>query len=220
MGEGFHGWRRKFGAITQVMACVFMGAWLRSDTIQDKISFCPQRYRHHEFVSQQGKIGWHQYDLDISGPEYDTNEWPLNWSTSKIEDWLISSPRLEETLVWQWQCLEFGYGAGPTHLVGLTVQARIAPYWSFTVPLTLISLWLLLINSRIQTPKKIPRHPDLNAQIAFKALKKAATNESFYLNEFRRSDSGAERGKSQYRSSGESQVGGRKSSLYPSLAHF
>ena len=34
MGEFFHGWRRKVGIVTLVIACVFMAGWVRSATVE------------------------------------------------------------------------------------------------------------------------------------------------------------------------------------------
>ena len=154
MGEFFKGWRRKVGLVTLFMACLFMVGWVRSETIRDEISLCPRQYCHLEFASQQGKLALHEYDADPSGPGYDTNELPLSWSTCKLEVWLTCSPRLDETLVWQWQCLGFAYGAGLTHLIGITAQVRTIPYWSIVIPLTAISAFLLLSKPRKPNPNK------------------------------------------------------------------
>ena len=37
MGDFFHGWRRKVGLLTLVMACVFTAGWIRADGICDEI---------------------------------------------------------------------------------------------------------------------------------------------------------------------------------------
>lgn len=37
MHEFFHGWRRKFGVATLVMACVVLGMWIRSYALVDQI---------------------------------------------------------------------------------------------------------------------------------------------------------------------------------------
>lgn len=39
MREVFHGWRRKLGAVTLLMALLFMGEWIRSVVVADYLAF-------------------------------------------------------------------------------------------------------------------------------------------------------------------------------------
>ena len=64
---------------------------------------------------------------------------------------------------WRWQFLGFGFGKsvdGTTQVANQSVQIvpstiAVIPYWSIVVPLTLISLWLLLTKPRKSNQLKI-----------------------------------------------------------------
>jgi len=156
----FRPWRRKVGIVTVVVACLFMGGWLRSDVIRDKIAFCPSYFWpqlpwYGEIVSLQGSLGWHRYEMDSDCGGIGTNSL-VKLTSFNAKNYFACSPKIEDTLVWHSRWAGFGYGAGKTHLRGMSAQVWTIPYWSIVTPLTLISLWLLLSKPRISTQKKIP----------------------------------------------------------------
>jgi len=69
MGEFFKGWRRKTGVVTLVMACVFMSAWVRSQTTIDigvlcliqphvlGVMSCERGIEMHYERNEEGTIG-------------------------------------------------------------------------------------------------------------------------------------------------------------------
>jgi len=172
MGEFFKGWRRKIGVLTLVMACVMMGAWVRSFGRMELIHICPGRslviigsrngslclmrsvYQTHEvaisksitiFNSSLKRIGVgcsSEKSSDETNIKYWTKEnWPVHDTVSQS--------------YWTFGGFLFGTESHTTISDEHDELIAMAPYWSIVVPLTLISLWILLCNPRDSTPKKI-----------------------------------------------------------------
>ena len=57
MGDFFHGWRRKAGCITLLVACIFGTGWVRSFHINDQFPFPSQNHTTFLlFVSKAGRL--------------------------------------------------------------------------------------------------------------------------------------------------------------------
>ncbi len=129
MREFFHGWRRKAGCVTLVLALVFMGAWLRSYIVEDRLAFTTGDFRH-AISSFQGRVGW--------------------------DRWLDSPPSVGVAWSSEWRNLNMPIRARPTHfkarpgsiLGKLQFESRAVPYWPFAIPLTLLSAYLILWKPR------------------------------------------------------------------------
>ena len=155
----FRGWRRKIGIITLMMASALTLIWLRSDVIRDKIDLCPSFYWpqlpwYGEIVSLQGSLGWHRYEMEPGNGGIVAN-FPVTLSSFKVKHYFVCSPKIEDTLVWQWKWGGFGYGAGKTHLKGMSARVWIIPCWSVIIPLTVIATFLLLSRPRKSDQKKL-----------------------------------------------------------------
>ena len=152
MGEFFNRWRRKFGLVTLVMACVFAGGWVRSVTIYEDATFLMSSKSQLFIESGDGIFSFGR--LLAHDPEY--------FSTQPKTDWHRFAPHQHiregwESLRWYWRFSNVGIGG---HHSGVAPQIDdlllvVMPYWAITVPLTLISLWLLLSKPRTSTPMKI-----------------------------------------------------------------
>jgi hypothetical protein len=59
----FHGWRRKMGCVTLMLACGLMAMWMRSDFLLDRTMFVIAG-RQHDVQSLDGKISWSQDKID------------------------------------------------------------------------------------------------------------------------------------------------------------
>ena len=149
MGEFFHGWRRKIGVVTLVMACVSMAGWVRSHSVQDVISIHSGRHTSESLSSVKRVLVWQRSQFD-----YDEYKGPLpEWTTYPFHS---ETKWFDETgMIWRWQLCGFGFGELPSDLID-GVQARyfFIPYWSVTGPLTLISAWLLLLKAGKSNSKK------------------------------------------------------------------
>jgi RNase P/RNase MRP subunit p29 len=117
----FHGWRRKLGVLTLVLACIFIGGWLRGLCAHDLID--TGRYirgRHGIVIDSNGnslKIMTRSGEaicLDHTGAIN-----TINMDTSDVH----------------------------VFLAGIVT----VPYWSIVIPLTLLSAYLLLSKPRKPT---------------------------------------------------------------------
>ena len=86
MRDFFHGWRRKAGCVTLVMACVLMVIWYRSYIVTDDIGYAFQD--EYVLASKGGELCW----LRIFNPGRSAAD-PLDEETS--------SPSLWETVWWE-----------------------------------------------------------------------------------------------------------------------
>ena len=58
MGDFFYGWRRKTGCISLVLACVFLGAWVRSYSVTDAIIIGSGNHWIDATMSCDGLLIW------------------------------------------------------------------------------------------------------------------------------------------------------------------
>jgi hypothetical protein len=171
MGEYFKPWRRKIGVITLMMACVFMGGWVRSLEFIDVFN-CPiGKSNSMAVASSDGaitwRVGWNK-----------VNPWQevalFTWPTTTYKTWLSTRLRCDlasttdyryrfpfptgegDSVVWFLKWSGFGIGGTPPKEWDFCQQKYlIVRYWSMTVSLNLISLCLLFSRPRKSNPKKI-----------------------------------------------------------------
>jgi len=162
MGEVLKGWRRKFGSVTLVMACVLMGGWMRSCLFQDTFTFTPQSGSQIQLVSASQHLLIAKIDVDPQS-NYLSRQMRF-WTSRRIDDlggWLFTSvgnKPIPKPMIYLgfrghgfWINRDvYDWGGKPFSFATLHV-----PYWSIVVPLTFISLWLLLSKSRKSAQQKI-----------------------------------------------------------------
>lgn len=162
----FAPWERKLGVLTLMMACTLTLSWLRSDVIRDAIRlepsfYWPQLPWYGEIVSLEGSLGWHRFKMESGTSEVGADS-PVSFSSHKVKDYYTCTPKIEDTLVWQWKSGGFGYGTGKTHLRGMSAEVWIVPYWLLVSPLTLLSVLQLLSKRRQSTGCRFDRcRPDV-----------------------------------------------------------
>jgi hypothetical protein len=143
MGEVFKGWRRKFGVLMLALACVSAGGWVRSLGSRDELNIWTGHLEMHQFTSSPMGISWTKernlpsnigmfsgkfgliafqtFPNDIYDPfRYSKAHWHTVWCGFQFAEATINPPSRGELVIW------------------------IIPYWSLTIPLTFISLFLLL----------------------------------------------------------------------------
>ena len=143
MREFFKGWRRKVGVVTLAMACAFMGAWLRSLIMRDEITV--HGNPRHTGVSMDGFVTWSRFAPDATKTE-------VTWTAKQITPTLRNECRRRGTYDWKWECGGFLFGTITTQTLwwsrGMTFTTTEhywqVPYWSLSIPLTLISACLIL----------------------------------------------------------------------------
>ena len=140
MGEFFRGWRRKVGVVTLLIACALMAGWIRSLTHFEGVSLPVERMPNYFIVSWDSSLVWLTENAGVTGP------YPQFKSRSITgdDDRIFQSPYYE----WRWKWYGFGFG------VGTGSSLTVIPYWSVTIPMTLVSVWLLLISRQRQSTQK------------------------------------------------------------------
>jgi len=148
MGELFHGWRRKLGVVTLVMACVLMAGWIRSETIGDDITFRLGKCGH-EIRSERSRI------TSISTWVRDSRWLPENeWTTG-------FSPEVDSGSIWDRIGFLYNVCENNDADSNLSFQRLLmVPYWSIVIPLTLLSAYLLLGKPRIAKPEIVSENPN------------------------------------------------------------
>ena len=153
MGDFFHGWRRKAGCVTLLMACVMMCGWVRSRTTCDFISFFgSDRKALHDLSSTRMGLMYMRTDQDFTGQTKSITFATRTWNPARVTDYLLGTE-----MNWRIDSCGFRFGKsvhrGPYSIANLT--AWIIPYWSIVIPLTAISACLLLTKPRKSSQKKI-----------------------------------------------------------------
>lgn len=151
MRDFFHGWRRKIGCVTLVMALALMVFWMRSRVMYDFVglNLSQATYRFctlgscARFVKQTPPDGGQLFDwrtgelTDIAGYGLDENGEP-----EVLDEW-------EGEVEWRCDVLDFHAGAG--HYSSKRVAVWVLPYWSFVLPLTFLSGYLIFSKPRKKT---------------------------------------------------------------------
>jgi hypothetical protein len=152
----FHGWRRKVGVATLVMACLMMGLWMRSRFILDTVRYCPDGRYHYSITLAPSAIRWVR--LQGSGSFLSPRFFDFDWDSkeySKGDDDPILDPRVGWQSKWNWQACGFQFGSfqdSSQSIVNGEVEIGFIPYWSLVLPLTALSAYLILWKPRKRVP--------------------------------------------------------------------
>lgn len=148
MREFFRGWKRKVGCLTLVLALVLMCAWLRSGFEFDEYSYYSDNGMHKLFATE-GRLGLFSY-ITRTNKEfiYVLSVDPDDVSVD------VSIGKTPSQIAQRWEIIGFHFQAGQAG-DEMRYAVYTIPYWSITIPLTLISLWLLLSKPRQSNRNKI-----------------------------------------------------------------
>lgn len=147
MREFFKGWRRKVGCVTLVMACAVFVVWMRSDSIEDRVSFA-SGMSVHDFLSRSGTIQWHTSTRSGTIPWHTgTSGWSTKALTVSDNQVYQRDPEFFKTN-WSRECLGIIACETRSKFSGLTARVWIAPYWMAALPPTLLSAFLFLWKPR------------------------------------------------------------------------
>ena len=144
MGEFFKGPLRKIGGLTFLMACLFSGGWVRSLFCYDSIRL--------NFQSSVYAIssGWGELHF-VTGTY--AGGLPIVLMSSR------DIPPKQDVFAWDrvktlWQWEWAGFQCRDVLFFHERYRFCFVPYWPVAIPLTLISLWLLLLKPRQSNPVK------------------------------------------------------------------
>ena len=119
MREIFNGWRRKVGFVLLMMACMLMGAWIRSYSFEDSIRII-RGSKCHLINSDQSELAWLSFTDSGSNNFY-------GWESRKYSTDGLAN------LATQWP---------------YDTKSWVVRYWQILLPLTLLSACLLLWKPR------------------------------------------------------------------------
>ena len=121
MKQFFHGWRRKAGGVTLVMALALTGLWIRTFVVADFIQL-----EHLAFGTARGGIYWAYFQSKQNWDWETTPESTLHSSFGNMS--------LAEIL---------------RNELSSEIRCGYALYWWFVLPLTLLSAYMILWKPRI-----------------------------------------------------------------------
>ena len=146
MGNFFHGWKRKLGIFTLVMACAFSAECLRSFRQSNIVCLRTGIHWQDVFGSLDGQliVG---YTYSPFGDLNQGNKFVTLFPPEMSAEWLEELDRV-------WSCCGFSNYESPVPKLVFpsfeptAARVWIIPYWSIVIPLSLISTWLLLSKAR------------------------------------------------------------------------
>jgi len=150
MGDYFSPWRRKIGVVTLLMACMFAAGWVRSMIVSDTFHLISGMHTQEFLYSDPQFLSWVTFESNdpaalrpaLFGHHSQPNHRPFTyWENNDVE--------------WQVHWLGFGAGRFKVPLRSGLRKGWFISYSLITIPLTLISLWLLLSKPRKTNPNKI-----------------------------------------------------------------
>ena len=162
MKEFFRGWKRKVGVVMLLMALLAMAAWSRSESFCDFYSTEIDRdemrsRRRFDIRSASGKIWITTVDI--------TSVWGVSvtkWGSRTLGDSTIRRVRANRkrdtdyTIELDLGSLGFHFETGQFLQNPVTRMTTVTiPYWSITIPLTALSVFLLLRTHHQSIQKKI-----------------------------------------------------------------
>ena len=152
MGDFFKPWRRKFGVLTLLMACVLTGGWVRGSGIKDVFNFgSGDGNVIHTLVSSHHGLMW------IRAERTGGLVWKPGWFTESIDASTVlysGESMIVGDIKWRWKWCGFDF-CDESNGIDYESSHRNIPYWSIVIPLTVISLWLLVSKPRKSTSDKI-----------------------------------------------------------------
>lgn len=139
MREFFHGWRRKTGCVTLVMACAAMGMWIRSRVVGDSLTI-PANHSVIGLSSLRERVIWQRLwysdGIDLAAQK-----------TFRHHSWKLTSPESDPREIdydWHIEFLGFNFYSGTIKPDSLSSHLWSIPYGAITIPLTMLSAYLIL----------------------------------------------------------------------------
>ncbi len=160
----FHGWRRKGGVVSLVLALVVCGAWVRSRIVMDRCAnYTKTNWRT---LTSYGSTLWFEDRHAVEGP---ANHWPGVSFRSAIGlygvtawspyDGFVSPSFRELPILHRRRFAGFDFGEYQVRIPNqvppeTTYRCQVwgIPYWPVAVPLTLLSAYLILWKPRKRAP--------------------------------------------------------------------
>ncbi|WP_010583748.1 hypothetical protein [Schlesneria paludicola] len=155
MRKFFSEWRRKFGVLTLVMACVFTGAWVRGYTTFDRVTIAGREtysvlhFSNCRFGNGLGVFFFHGRIANGNAPPRTgwvshTYELTPEQVQKQVQEHAAYATSPEAKAEGFWTRNGCGFLIGGTE----TSSEVAIPYWAIVSVLTAFSTWLLLSKSK------------------------------------------------------------------------
>ena len=159
MGDFFHGWRRKTGCATLLMALAFMAGWVRSFTVGDDFKFTSGFHHYFLLTSYSGEIQLLGWEDPYPQPNF---VFYRSWRPSEVH-WSQPEPLKDLAIFNLSRAIRFTrftlmIAPGTT----TPLKGFVCPYWIFVIPLTFLSGSLLLTKTRILRPNAVGKTSSSN----------------------------------------------------------
>jgi hypothetical protein len=145
MRTSFHGWRRKTGVVSLLMACVLMAAWVRSQTTIDLLMVTAFG-RQVNFISGSGAFMTVCGTLGAVGQKYDPKKLPQPRSTGVYFNCERLSDDRSKPIAWK------NWSDSSLNIYVISrrddIEIPLISYVSIVLPLTLLSAYLILWKPR------------------------------------------------------------------------
>ncbi len=158
MANFFHGWRRKFGVVTLVLACVFAAGWLSTIRSPNCVHFVWQTSDKTAF-----RFGTRNSQLVINSIDASLSLYVSSGINQAIAVWkdpttstLNYPSQADNEIHWVFRFGGFDVGEySQEDPFEFHFKTWRFPYWSIVIPLTLLSAYLLLSKPRSPHPKNV-----------------------------------------------------------------
>jgi hypothetical protein len=139
MREFFKGWRRKVGCVTLMMSLVLMAGWIRSTYCED-VLMLTNWPRRTAVDSLSGSLYWSTWE----DPQERLRHSPIiHWD--RIDALRVREPVTAEMIQ---EAVSNSVTNFKRDVVSPKVINISIPYWSITIPLTLLTAYLILWKPR------------------------------------------------------------------------
>ena len=154
MKELLRSWKRRFGLVTLLIACLFMFAWLRSLGHLETIHLPLAQGCVLNWISFDGRTAVGMISFQTAAPANNSFQWIRATMTQEVLEQVLNQ------FTWDWRWGDFRWGvARQQHPVEASNTLLIVPYWAIVVPLGLLSARLLLTKTSM-------RHPVLKPELS------------------------------------------------------
>ncbi|WP_010583746.1 hypothetical protein [Schlesneria paludicola] len=157
MREFFKDWKRTLGIVTLLTASVFTVGWVRSFRNRESL-YLPLWQVRTAVISVDGKLGIFQSHINHPESGFDWITLPIAavYGQQSVDAEaifnVVPGNGNEFELRFRFSGFDLGQvrpGSAPHH----SIPFIFVPYWSITIPLVLLSAWLLLSKLREPNPR-------------------------------------------------------------------
>ena len=150
MREFFHGWRRKVGVVTLVMACGVAGLWVRSQQMRDSLQVRVADNAAHLFISNESELVWQSMRHEATD-EVQLRRFAISRTlVSENRVYVANRRRGTETEDYS-HSVSFRTITGSWTGNKIQLAAWRFPHWALVIPLTILSAYLILWKPRKRT---------------------------------------------------------------------